>query len=119
MKRSPWTLACCLALLVSGCAHRPSGTRLVYVASPPAANAATPEDSGTLVIEEPVTPEPEEPPPAAPAPASATDTQPQPRARQSPPPPAPPEAEVPLVEPPPLEPAHGAGQEGLRQSIVA
>jgi len=119
MHWSVWTSACCLALLMSGCAKRQGGARLVYVASPPAGTSAVPtEESGTLVIEEPATPEPEQPPAALPLPT------PPPKATQESKPrrpsaqtgPAEPVAEEPPVEPPPLEPANSPGQ-GRRQQL--
>jgi type IV secretory pathway VirB10-like protein len=113
MKSSLWTSACCIALLISGCAKRQSGTRLVYVASLPSTPSSAPEaDSGTLVIEEPETPQPVQPQPQVPAPTSATDTQPEESKPRRPSPPrttAEPSPEAPLVAPP-LEPAKEAGQ---------
>jgi hypothetical protein len=113
MKSSLWTSACCIALLISGCAKRQSGTRLVYVASLPSTPSAAPEaDSGTLVSEEPETPQPLQPQPQVPAPTSATDTQPEESKPRRPSPPrttAEPSPEAPLVAPP-LEPAKEPGQ---------
>ncbi len=116
MKRSVWTSACCLALLIGGCAKRQTGTRLVYVASPPPATSAAPEpNSGTLVIEEPVTPEPPKtPPPERPADVEHSPPEtPQPKANKVRPPQSP--AAEPPVEPPPLEPANNPGQGRQRQ----
>jgi hypothetical protein len=119
MKWSVWTSACCLALLISGCAKRQTGTRLVYVASPPAATTAAPQDSGMLVIEEPAGPQltvlqPRKdlkflntPLPTPPSPRKATSVSSSP-ADSSP--------EGSLVEPPPLEPANNPGQ-GSRQQL--
>jgi len=113
MRSSVRTSACCLALLMSGCAKRQSGARLVYVASPPAVTSAAPtQESGTLVIEEPATPEPEEPPAAAPLPAPEPKAPPQSKPRRSSTQTglAEPVAEEPPVELPPLEPAKNPGQ---------
>jgi len=119
MRSSVRTSACCLALLMSGCAKRQSGARLVYVASPPAVTSAVPtQESGTLVIEEPATPEPEELPAAAPLPAPAPKAAPQSKPRRSSTQTglAEPVAEEPPVELPPLEPAKSPGQ-GRRQQL--
>ena len=119
MRSSVRTSACCLALLMSGCAKRQSGARLVYVASPPAVTSAVPtQESGTLVIEEPATPEPQELPAAAPLPAPAPKAAPQSKPRRSSTQTglAEPVAEEPPVELPPLEPAKSPGQ-GRRQQL--
>jgi type IV secretory pathway VirB10-like protein len=118
MKWSVWTSACCLALLIGGCAKRQTGTRLVYVASPPAATMAAPQGSGTLVVEEPAPPpEPDKtPPPQTPADVEHPPPEtPQPKANK--PRPSPPSPEPPAdVEPPPLEPANNPGQ-GRQQQL--
>ena len=118
MKWWVWTLACCLALLMSGCAKRQNGVRLVYVAAPPFATSAPP-DSGTLVIQQPVTPGPEELPLTEPAellntPLPIPPSQKKVNAASSAPADSSPE-EL-LVEPPPLEPANSPGQ-GRRQQL--
>jgi type IV secretory pathway VirB10-like protein len=117
MKGSVCTSVCCLALLTSGCPKRQTGTRLVYVASPPAATSAVPEpNSGTLVIEEPPPPPepPKTPPPKPPADAEPSQPEtPQPKANKVRPPQSP--AAEPPVEPPPLEPANNPGQGRQRQ----
>jgi len=118
MRRSVWTSAFCLALLISGCAKRQSGARLVYIASPPEANSAAPEpDSGTLVIEEPAKPQLEVLPLPEPRPPFPTNDYEQGKRRRpsGPPAPAEPAAEEPPVEPPPLEPADKPGQDRRKQ----
>jgi type IV secretory pathway VirB10-like protein len=114
MKWSVWTSACCVVLLITGCAKRQTGTRLVYVASPPAATTAAPQDSGTLVIEEPAKPQLEELP--LPEPSDVLNTPLPTPPKGTKPRPSPPSPE-PLadVEPPPLEPANNAGQGGQQQ----
>jgi type IV secretory pathway VirB10-like protein len=116
MKWSVWTSACCLALLIIGCAKRQSGTRLVYVPSPPAATTAPPEpDSGTLVIQEPAKPEVEELPLPEPSDVLNTPLPTPPKGNK--PRPSPPSPEPPAdVEPPPLEPANNPGQ-GHQQQL--
>jgi hypothetical protein len=123
MRWSVGTSACCLALLISGCAQRQTGARLVYVASPPPATSAVPEpDSGTLVIEEPAKPELQELPlEGNRMPLPPSNSTPQVRKDQGSTRPAPAESQPeqePLIEPPPLEPANVAGQGGLRENIV-
>jgi hypothetical protein len=114
MKWNTWTSVCCIALLISGCAKRQTGPGLVYVASPPPATSAAPEqDSGTLMIEEPATPEPEKLPLQEPSellntPLSIPSSPKKSPSASSSPADALPEA--PPVEPPPLEPAKNVGQ---------
>jgi hypothetical protein len=121
MRARVWS-ACCFALLIGGCPKRQTNLRLVYVAPPPRPTpAASARDSGTWVIEEPTAPEPEvtktpsEPPPPAP---QVQLHPPKPRRGN-----APAEAspigvpDAPSLEPPPLEPADGAGSLGFRQKI--
>ena len=119
-KSSFWISACCIALLIGGCAKRQSGTRLVYIASPPAPQGGAPApDSGMLVIEEPAKPELQELEPrkdlellntplsggsskrkATSASASSAESS----------------SEETLVEPPPpLEPANSPGHGGRQQ----
>ena len=117
MKSSLWISACCIALLIGGCAKRQSATRLVYVAPPPAPQGgARAADSGTLVIEEPTV---EEEPEAdtqvneavqPPQPAKSTSPRTRRTGAAQPPPPEPS-----IEPPPPLEPAKNPGQGGRQQ----
>ena len=119
MKSSLWSSACCIALLIGGCAKRQSGTRLVYVASPPAPQGGAPApDSGMLVIEEPAKPELQELEPRKDlellnTPLSGQSSKRKATSASSS---AESSSEQTLVEPPPpLEPANSPGQGGRQQ----
>jgi hypothetical protein len=121
MKERTLCSVCGLALLIFGCPKRQTTPRIVYVPAAPAPAAAKPAPpSGSLVIQEPVPPEPqpvviiEEPPPEEkPAPRRRRPAAPEQRANE------PAEGETPAAEVPALEPRESPAQQtAQRQQII-
>jgi hypothetical protein len=97
----------CLALIIGGCPHRQTVTRVVYTPPPPAAAGPDAQaSSGTLLIAEPAPPEPVAEPAPEETPAPPPKPTPRRRTTESETPPAPqagseetPPAEVPAIQP--------------------